>query len=207
MSSRTGDGRRRKPGSFDAAYFDRYYRSPRTRVHGAREIGHLARGVTEMIAWWSGGDPTSVLDVGAGPGLWRDWYARHKPRVRYRSVDASPYACRRYGHERRDISRWKARERFDLIVCQGVLHYLDDDAAARAIENLAAMAGGFLYLEIPTRRDLHALCDRELTDLAVYERPATFYRRRLRPHFVTVGGGLYYAREGPLGFYELERGT
>ena len=207
MSKRRSDGAEPQTSPFDAAYFDRFYESRRLRVYGPREIGHLARGVTELIAWWSGGDPDSVLDVGAGSGLWRDWFARHKPGVRYRSVDASAYACRVYGHERRDITRWRARGRFDLVICQGVLHYLDDDAVESAIENLGAMAGGFLYLEIPTRRDLATLCDRALTDLAVHERNATFYRRMLRARFVTLGCGLYYARDGHLGFYDLERGS
>jgi trans-aconitate methyltransferase len=196
----------RPPKQFDAAYFERFYASPRTRVHGPREIARLAGGIAGLIAWWSGGNaPRSVLDVGAGPGLWRDWWKRHHPDVRYLSVDASAYACRRYGHQRRNIAVWRSRRRFDLVICQGVLHYLDDEAASAAIENLAAMSAGFLYLEAPTRRDLRTLCDRTLTDLAVHERSAAFYRSRLAPHFVTLGCGLYYSRDGKLTFYELER--
>ena len=36
---------------FGPEYFDRYYESKATRVHGRREIARLARGVTGMIAW------------------------------------------------------------------------------------------------------------------------------------------------------------
>ena len=65
-----------------------------------------------------------MLDVGAGAGFWRDYLAEHEPEVRYRSIDASPYACERYGHERRDIASFRDGGRYDLVVCQGVLPYL-----------------------------------------------------------------------------------
>jgi hypothetical protein len=191
---------------FDAAYFGRYYESRRTRVHGPREIARLARGVTGMIAWL-GGDVRAVLDVGAGAGLWRDWFAKHRPAVRYLSTDVSAYACERYGHEQRDIARWRGRERFDLVICQGVLPYLPDDDAERAIDNIAAMCRGFLYLEAITERDLQVVCDREATDVAVHVRTGAWYRERLARHFTTLGCGLFYDRRGPLGFYELEHAS
>src|SRR5258706_1691591 len=59
--------------SFDAAYFERFYESRASRVYGKAQVSHLARGVTEMIAWF-GGELRDVLDVGAGTGLWRDWF-------------------------------------------------------------------------------------------------------------------------------------
>src|SRR5262245_16010207 len=106
--------------AFDAAYYARFYERAATRVQGPREVARLARGITGIIEW-VGGSLDSVLDVGAGPGLWRDWFAKHRPRVAYVSTDVSAYACKRYGHVRRDIVRWRARRRFDLVVCQGVL--------------------------------------------------------------------------------------
>jgi hypothetical protein len=190
--------------SFDAAYFDRFYESRATRVYGKEQIAHLARGVTELIAWW-GGELRAVLDAGAGIGLWRDWFKKHKPGVRYVSTDVSEYACARYGHEQRDITKWRARERFDLVICQGVLPYLSDDDCKRAIGNLGAMSRGFLYLEAVTSRDLDELCDRTKTDVTMKRRTAAWYRRELGKHYVTLGGGLYYAKRGSVGFYELER--
>jgi len=190
--------------SFDAAYFDRFYESKATRVYGPTEIARLARGVTGMIGWL-GGDLRNVLDVGAGIGLWRDWFAAHKKDVRYRSTDVSAYACERYGHEQRDISRWRVRERFDLIVCQGVLQYLSDDDAERALENMAAMSRGFLFLEVVTARDLREACDVTRTDVAVHARPGSFYRAALGKSFTTLGCGLHYRKGGPLVFYELEQ--
>jgi SAM-dependent methyltransferase len=189
--------------AFDASYFERFYEHCGTRVYDGAQIAHLARGVLGMVRWL-GGDVRSVLDVGAGAGFWGDYFAEHEPDVRYASIDASPYACARYGHLRRDIARFRSAERFDLVVCQGVLPYLDDDAARRAIDNLAAMAGAFLYLEAITARDVREVCDVDKTDVAVHLRPGSFYARALERHFVRLGCGLFYAKGGPLRFYELE---
>jgi SAM-dependent methyltransferase len=188
---------------FDAAYYERYYGNKRTRVHDARKVGALATGVTGLLAWWEAPLRT-VLDVGAGVGHWGAWFARNMPKVKVRSTELSSHACERYGHEQRDISRWRDKERFDLVVCQGVLPYLDDDACAAAIDNLAAMTGGFLYLEAITKEDLDEVCDVDLTDVAVHGRPASFYEARLRRGLVKVGAGLWARKDGPTLFYALE---
>jgi hypothetical protein len=191
---------------FDAAYFRRFYESRRSRVYGREQIDHLARGVTGFVQWF-GGSLDSVLDVGAGTGLWKDWFRENYPGSRYRSVDVSTYACQKYGHEKRDISKWRARERFDLVVCQGVVPYLDDEACEKAVANMAGMCRGFLYLEAITSRDLREVVDRKRTDVTVKPRPAAFYRRLLTRHFEGLGCGLYHVRGGDVVFYDLERGS
>ena len=144
--------------------------------------------------------------MGAGPGHFGRWLRRHRPRARLRSIDVSPYACARYGHERRDIARWRPRASFDLVVCHGVLQYLDDADAARAIENLGRVCRGLLYLEALTRRDLAVAVDPEATDTAVHARPGAWYRRRLERFFVQVGGGLWASRRSGIVLYELLTG-
>jgi hypothetical protein len=191
---------------FDEAYYARFYGSPLTRIQGPAEVAHLGAGLLAMIAWY-GGKVRSVLEVGAGVGLLRDWFRANHPRVRYVSTELSPYAAARYGHEPRDIATWRGSSTFDLVVCQGVLPYLADRPALAAIDNLAAMTRGFLYLEAITRRDYDTVCDQEKTDPVMHLRPAAFYRRRLARHYRAIGGGLYYVREGPLGFWELESGA
>ncbi len=192
-----------KKETFDAAYYGRFYESSRTRVHGPTEIARLCNAVASLLDWW--GHPlTTVMDVGAGVGLWRDWFVKHRPAVKYRSTEYSEYACKKYGHEQRDISRWRAKETFDLVVCQGVLPYLDDGQAARAIENLAAMTGGFLYLEAITKRDVAEVIDEVKTDVKVHARTGTWYRSRLRQHFIEVGAGLWCKKDAGVLFYELE---
>jgi 2-polyprenyl-3-methyl-5-hydroxy-6-metoxy-1,4-benzoquinol methylase len=188
---------------FDRKYYDRFYETKQTRVHGAREIGRLCTAVTAFLEWWSC-PVNTVLDVGAGTGLWRDWFKEHRPKVKYRSTEYSEYACEKYGHEQRDISKWRAKERFDLVVCQGVLPYLDDDACAKALENLAAMTGGFLYLEAITKRDIKEVIDDVKTDVKVHGRTGLWYRHRLREHFIEVGAGLWCKKDAGVLFYELE---
>jgi hypothetical protein len=190
--------------SFDAGYFRRYYESRRSRVYGAEQIDHLARGVTGFVRWF-GGDIDRVLDVGAGTGLWRDWFQANLPSVEYRSIDVSEYACRKFGHELRDISVWRGRRKFDLVICQGVLPYLADEACERAIANMAGMCRGFLYVEAITARDLREVCDRSKTDVRVLARPARFYQRALRRHFEALGCGLHHVAGGDKLFYDLER--
>ena len=188
--------------AFDESYFRRFYRSEKSRAHSAAQVATLAQGLDGLCAWLHA-PVRSVLDVGAGPGFLRDWYREHRPKVAYRSVDFSEYACRAYGHEQADISRFR-EGLYDLIVCQGVLQYLDDGACARAIENLAAMARGLVYLEIVTARDLAEVCDPSGTDASIHVRTGAYYRKHLGKHFVQVGAGLWAARDAGLVFYELE---
>ncbi|MDP9033326.1 MAG: class I SAM-dependent methyltransferase [Myxococcota bacterium] len=189
---------------FDARYFRRYYESRRSRVYGAEEIAQLAGGITGLIGWF-GAEIQRVLDVGAGTGLWGSWFREHMPEVRYRSIDVSEYACQKYGHELRDIASWRAREKFDLVVCQGVLPYLDDGSCAKAISNIGVMCRGFLFVEAITARDLRDVCDKTRTDTSVRARPGAFYRRLLARDFEAVGCGLFHAKRGDSVFYELER--
>jgi len=190
---------------FDAGYYERHYGREESRVHGPKEIAHLATMITSYVAWL-GGTIESVLDVGAGTGLMRDHFRAHFPDVRYRSLEVSPFAAKTYGHELGDISSFRAEETFDLVICQGVLQYLDDAHAEKAIARIGDLSRGFLYLEAITQRDLRTVCDPERTDTAVHTRPGSFYRPLLKRHFHFVGCGLYYSRAGELLFYELERG-
>ncbi|MBX3227252.1 MAG: class I SAM-dependent methyltransferase [Labilithrix sp.] len=189
--------------TFDASYYERYYGSAGTRVHSGEEVAKLCTAVVSFIDWWQHPLET-VIDVGAGVGLWRDWFERNRPRVAYRSTEYSAHAAKQYGHEHRDITKWRAKEEFDLVICQGVLPYLDDAGCAKAIENLAAMTGGFLYLEAITKRDIKEVCDGERTDVKVHGRTGKWYRARLDEHFVEVGCGLWSKRESGVLFYELE---
>ena len=188
---------------FDAAYYRRFYGTKKTRVQGDAEVALLADALVALVAWY-GGDIRSVLEIGAGVGRLRDWFRRVRPKVRYVSTEASAYAAKTHNHVQRDITTWRGRSRFDLVICQGVLPYLTDRGASAAIENLAAMSRGFLYVEAITRHDYETACDRKKTDAGMRLRSAAFYRTRLARHFQPLGGGLYYSKSGPLVFWELE---
>ena len=189
------------PDYFDEAYYRRFYGG--RPVHDRRQIAALATAVTGLAKWWKL-PIRSMLDVGAGKGYWRDWFAAAHPRVRYHGLDVSPHACKRYGHELADISAWAPPRGFDLVVCQSVLQYLDAGSCARAITVLARACTGLLYLEVPTESDRIEVVDAEQTDMDVFWRTGAWYRQQLEPLFVEVGAGLWVARPSPLAFFELE---
>lgn len=188
------------PARFDRAYYRRFY--GRQPVHDADRIAHLATAVHHMAAWW-GIRVRSVLDIGAGTGLWRDWYRTHHPQVRVQSIDVSEHACATWGHELRDISEWRPRRPVDLVICHGVLHYLDDAQAKSAIDNIVVTARGLLYLEAPTASDLDEVVDADRTDMHVHRRSGDWYRRRLQPRMLQAGAGLWVPRDS-VAMFELE---
>lgn len=188
------------PGRFDDAYYRRFYGDD--GAHDPERIHHLATAVHGMCAWW-GVEVGTVLDVGAGMGMWRDWYRTNHPHVRVRSLDVSEHACRTWGHEQLDIATWRPDEEFDLVICHSVLQYLDDAGALTAVGNLGAATGWVLYLEAPTAADLSELVDTERTDMDVHRRTGEWYRRALAPWFRQVGAGLW-VRHDTVPMYELE---
>ena len=188
------------PDRFDEGYYQRFYGEG--GAHDPVRIGHLATAVHEMAAWW-GVPVRTMLDVGAGMGMWRDWYRAHHPEVAVVSVDVSEHACATWGHDRRDIADWRPPHPFDLVVCHSVLQYVDDERIERAIDHLATGTRHVLYLELPTANDLQHTVDADLTDMHVYRRTGEWYRTHLRPHFQQAGAGLWVKHESaPM--YELE---
>lgn len=185
---------------FDATYYRRFY--GKNGAHDGSRIGHLAAGVHNMAAWW-GVDIRSVFDVGAGMGMWRDWYAENHPQVKVRSVDVSEHACRTWGHENLDIAEWSPDAEYDLVVCHSVLQYLDNDDVVRAIDNLGSATRHLMYLELPTKWDFENIVDPQGTDLQVHFRSAVWYRKHLSRHFTQIGAGLWTPLNGLL-MYQLE---
>jgi trans-aconitate methyltransferase len=196
---------REVPDRFDADYYRRFY--GRRPVHTRRRVAHLCAAVSGLMAWW-GLPLRSVLDVGAGPGWWRDWFAANRPGVRYRSVDVSAHAAHRFGHEQRDIATWRPARPADLVVCQGVLQYLDDAGCAAAITHLAAATRQLLYLEVPTVADRDEVLDLDASDLDVHWRPGAWYRRHLADAGLRqVGAGLWMPHPLATTLYDLEHPT
>jgi SAM-dependent methyltransferase len=192
--------------TFDEDYFRRLYVDAATRVYGPDEVAHLAGAVASTLDYlrWP---LRAALDVGAGTGMWGDWLRAHRPDVAVRSVDISEHACRTYGHEQRDIATWvDATAQYDLVICHGVVAYLDDAACAAAIDHLAAMTRGFLYLSVVTEEDVRrGVVDRERSDLAIHIRPARFYLDLLDAYYIRVGMGLFAIHTAPVPLFALER--
>ncbi|HMA03662.1 MAG TPA: class I SAM-dependent methyltransferase [Gemmatimonadaceae bacterium] len=121
----------------------------------------------------------NALDVGCGEGLWRAALRRERPHLAYQGIEPSAYAVRRFG-ARRNIRRGDlsslataaARERFDIIVCNDVLHYVPAPELRSAMPALAERLRGVAYLGLFTSAD-----DIE-GDLHGYlKRSPSFYRR------------------------------
>ena len=189
--------------SFDRAYYERHYRNRWTRVGGLASVQRLGDFVAAYLRYLE--QPVrTVLDFGCGLGHWRSVLQRHFPRARYTGVELSEYLCARYGWQRGSVVDWVAARPADLVICHGVLQYLDAPHARRAIRNLASNCRGALFLEAVTTEDWKHNCDRERTDGNVYLRPAAWYRRQLRPLFTPAGGGVFLRPESPAVLYELE---
>ena len=191
------------PERFDAAYYRRWY--GRRPVQTPARIGHLADATLALAQWW--GIPIrSVLDVGAGPGWWGRHLRDAHPKVRYTGVDVSAHAAQKYGHEHHDIATWRPARRYDLVVCQGTLHYLDDRSCVAAFDHLVGAARGLLLLEIPTQDDLDdGTIDTGASDLDAFWRSARWYRQKLGPRTIEVGAGLHLPKNSPHRLYALER--
>ncbi len=187
---------------FDRRYYERFYEDPSRAVDGRAHRERLVRFVLSAMDLLEL-PVRDVLDLGAGTGAWKRALRELRPGARYRGVEASTHACRRYGWEFGLVEDY-AGASADLVVCQGVLQYLEDAVAARAIENLARLARHAIYLEVLTRRDWEEVCDQERTDGQVWLRSGRWYLERLRRHFVPFGGGLFLPHAFADRLYEME---
>lgn len=188
---------------FDAAYYQRFYEDPRTRVADPASVAPLADFLFSYLAYLDV-PVTRVLDIGCGTGLWRDEVRRLRPGARYVGVDNSEHACRAYGWRQGSVTTYRTRRPFDLVLCHDVLHYLDDTEAEAALRNLAKLTGSALHLRALTREDWETNCDQALTDGRGHLRSAAWYRERLRRDFLACGGGLYLKGDAPAVLFELE---
>jgi len=145
---------------YDRAYFERWYRDDRTRVHarGALERKvHFAVAATEHLLERP---IRSVLDVGCGEGVWQPLIHAMRPAARYAGVDSSEYAVRRFGRRRNlrlgtfgTLGEIGLEGPFDLIVCSDVLHYVPSAEIPRGLEVLAEMLTGVAFIEVFTGAD------------------------------------------------------
>ena len=193
-----------RPRTFDKAYYDRFYRNPRTRTTSRPEMASLGRFVASYLKHM--GQPVeNALDMGCGVGNWRPIVEKHFPRASYTGVEISRYVCREYGWTHGSVVDYDAGETFDLVICHGVLQYLNATDARRAIDNLRRHCGGALFLEVLTSEDWRDNCDRSVTDGDVFLRSVEWYRDLLAPRFTSCGGGIFLSPDSPAVLYELEK--
>ena len=189
---------------FDAAYYDRFYFDKKTRVVDPAHTERLGTFVGSYLKYLRV-PVRRVLDVGCGIGLWREHLARHFPQATYQGVEFSSYLCERYGWTPGSVVDYHTRTPFDLVICQGVLPYLNEADVQRALRNLASLSRGALYLEAVAREDWERdTVDETLTDPRMFRHPAALYRSGLREGFTELGGGLWLSRRAEVPLFALE---
>lgn len=189
---------------FDRDYYRRYYLDPRTAVNSREDMRRLARFIAAYLDYLDL-PVRRILDAGCGCGWLRAPLRRLLPSATYTGLEYSEYLCRRYGWTHGSLDRFTTRRKFQLIVCNGVLQYLGDRAAVRALANLARLCDGLLYFNALTAEDWRYNADRAHTDGGVHLRPASWYRARLQRSFVEIGSGLWLRRGAGPTLWRLER--
>jgi SAM-dependent methyltransferase len=177
-----GDSLSKAVKPYDAAYFEKWYRNPLHRVKSPAELARQASFVLRTAEFVLGRPVHTVLDVGCGEGQWRAALRAHRPRLAYDGVDPSEYAVRRFGRRRHlmlggieQLDALPLRASYDLVVCCGMLNYLEPTALQRGLQQVADRTGGVAYLELFTREDAFE----GDTDWPS-PRPARWYRQHLR---------------------------
>ena len=164
---------------YDAAYFEKWYRGSRTRVHSHDEVRRKIVLAVATAEYFLQRRLESVLDVGCGEGAWLTHLRPLRPRINYTGLDSSEYAIRRFGKKRNiqfgtfgALGKSGLRKRYDLVVCSDVLHYLDDEEVAKGLPHLVRLTGGVAYIEVLTKEDSI------VGDLdGLTQRPARWYKK------------------------------
>lgn len=172
--------RQSMPKTYDRAYFDKWYRDPRHAVASAAELKRKVALAVAQAEYYLGRPLRNVLDVGCGEAPWRAPLRALRPGVAYRGLDASAYVVARYGRSRNvglasfgQLEHLRFEERFDLIVCTDVLHYLRPAEIRAGLAGIGEMLEGVAFLEVFTSRD-DVVGDRE----GFFSRPPAWYLRQ-----------------------------
>jgi SAM-dependent methyltransferase len=129
-------------------------------VKSPKELERQVRFVLFTAEWVLGRPVKTVLDVGCGEGNWRAVLRRLRPGIAYEGIDPSAYAVERFGKARNirrggieDVESVARRDEYDLVVCCGMLNYLDEQQLRSGIGQVASKTGGVAYLELFTSDD------------------------------------------------------
>jgi SAM-dependent methyltransferase len=145
---------------YDRRYFDKWYRDPRHSVQSGHELRRKVAMVVAQAEFYLGRELRNVLDVGCGEANWRAQLRKLRPAIEYRGLDASAYVVERFGRTRNvglatfgQLETLRFDERFDLIVCTDVLHYLKPAEIRAGLQGIGDMLEGLAFLEVYTRED------------------------------------------------------
>ena len=146
--------------TYDRAYFDKWYRSEHHRVGSRAELARKVALAVHMAEYYLGRPLRNVLDVGCGEAPWRAALKRLRPDIDYRGLDSSAYVVERYGRARNiglatfgQLGELRFDERFDLIVCSDMLHYVPARELRRGLSGFADLLEGLAFIEVFTTKD------------------------------------------------------
>ena len=192
--------------TFGRAFFDRYYTKQTTAVVTPEEIRRLAAFVLAYLAHLRVPVRTA-LDAGCGVGSWKRALHSLDRSIRYTGIDTSDYTCEEYGWLHSSIADFRSRSKFDLIICQDVLQYVDDGEVRRSVGNIARLCRGALYLDVATKEDIDdGTLDLRKTDQDIHVRSVQWYRRLVDRYFIGAGGGLFIPKKSSTVLLALEKG-
>jgi len=158
---------------YDREYFDRWYRGPQ-RITSDTDVQRKVAMAVSVAEYFLRRSLLNVIDVGCGEAAWRRHLKAIRPRASYRGIDPSPYVAQNFRVRQArfgDLPTLRIKERFDLVVCADVLHYLDEKEIRRGLRALVPLARGVLFFEVLTRED-DIVGDVE----GLIRRPAKWYR-------------------------------
>jgi SAM-dependent methyltransferase len=191
---------------YDREYFDKWYRS---RSHRVNEFNEVRRKVALAIAtaeYFLRRPIEDVLDIGCGEGAWYTHLRVLRRRAKYKGIDSSDYAVKRFGAER-NISKGTLadlrtmRGAFDLVVCSDVLHYIGGRELRTGLQHMERLTEGVAFIEVLTGED-DIVGDTE----GLIRRPAAWYRKLFeRAGFVQAGPYCWLPRSMQERAAELER--
>lgn len=193
---------------YDRAYFERWYRDPKTRVKSSASIRRKAALALSTAEYYLERSVRNILDVGCGEGNWLAPLKTLRPGISYTGVDSSSYAVGRYGRSRNirlgsfaALGELGLSDSYDLIVCSDTLFYLTVDELKQGLEFLAPRTEGLAFLELYTDGD-------SLTGDFPNKglRSASYYRSLLSGYgFLSVGSHCYLGPEMTGMAMEMER--
>ncbi len=188
---------------FDAAYYRKFYTNPKTRAADVAAAKRQAAFIASFLRYYEL-PPARILDLGCGLGRVLRALGKEFPKAECVGVEFSDYLCTRYGYIQGSADTYDG-EPFDLVICNDVLSYLDDDACSKALANIARLTQQVAFLGILTSEDAH-MADPKRTDQRQLVRPAAWYRRRLAKNFLSMGAGLHLKKPVDIAVWTLDGG-
>ena len=186
---------------YDRAYFDKWYRNPRTMIRSNAELRRKIAMVVAVAEVVLDRRIRSVLDVGCGEARWYTELKKIRPNVRYIGLDTSEYSVEKFGSSRNvrygsfeGLESQRLRGGFDVVVCADVLHYLELEQIKEGLPELVRLVRGAAYLDLAVRED-----EPEGDLRAWKDRPATWYRSLFVRHgLVDLGMQCWGASEAKI---------